>query len=77
MSVYWVLLHEPTYCTLPRASKVNVRIVFVLRAQFYRIKARRGLKKAIMAVVASILPSAHAQGPHDFIMSSAATTSKA
>jgi hypothetical protein len=75
LSVYWVLLHEPTYCTLPRASKVNVRIV--LRAQFYRIKVRRGLKKAIMAVVASILLSAHAQGPHDFITSSAATTSKA
>jgi transposase len=26
-----------------------------LQAQFYRIKARRGAKKAIMAVVASIL----------------------
>ena len=47
-----------------------------LRAQFYRIKARRGAKKAIMAVAASILTAIYHMlkdgttyqdlGPHHF-----------
>jgi hypothetical protein len=43
-----------------------------LRAQFLRIKARRGAKKAILAVAASMLTAAH-----HFAMAPSTTTSAA
>ena len=46
--------------TLVTAARAAVRVkTSYLRAQFLRIKARRGAKKAILAVAASMLTAAH------------------